>query len=272
MTTVSIVVPVCGRPELLQAVVEAADRAADDACELIVVSDGCPAAVAAVRSLPVRHRCRLYDTGQHAGFGAALARNLGARFAGGDLLVFLDADCLVGPDHAAAYRAADDGESLLLGPIDYVDEHDRSRVIEPELRGPVRHAPLVPADTRQLSWLAAHCWSGNMAVPRSRFRELGGFDLAFIGQGGEDVDFGLRYACRFQRIAVAAAPVRHVGPTSVMQRDDRGVGPFDTSRIDRLIVERHYRPGSPALVVNGGEAYFDDSAGWQAYRDLRDGA
>ena len=83
------------------------------------------------------------------------------------------------------------------------------------------------------------------------------------------MDFGLRYACRFRRIAVAAAPVRHVGPTSVMRRDDRGVGPFDTSRIDRLIVERHYRPGSPALVVNGGEAYFDDPAAWRDYRDLR---
>ena len=270
MTTVSIVVPARGRPDLLRAVVEAADHQADDACEIIVVSDGCPEAVATVRSLAVRHRCRLYDTGHHAGFGAALARNVGARFAAGDLLVFLDADCLVGPDHVAAYRAADDGETLLLGPIDYVDENDRSRVIEPELRGPLRHAPLVPADTRQLSWLAAHCWSGNMAVPRAQFRAVGGFDLAFIGQGGEDVDFGLRYACRFRRIAVAAAPVHHVGPTSIMLRDERGVGPFDTSRIDRLIVERHYRPGAPALVVNGGETYFDDSPVWQSYRDLRE--
>lgn len=270
MTTVSIIVPARGRPDLLRAVVEAADRQADHACELVVVSDGCPEAVAAVRPLRLRHRCRLYDTGRHAGFGAALARNVGARFAAGDLLVFLDADCLVGPDHVAAYRAADNGETLLLGPIDYVDETEWSRVIEPELRGPLRHAPLVPADTRQLSWLAAHCWSGNMAVPRDRFRDLGGFDLAFVGQGGEDVDFGLRYACRFRRIAVAAAPVRHVGPTSVMRRDERGVGPFDTSRIDRLIVEGHYRPGSPALVVNGGAASFDDSRAWEAYRDLRD--
>jgi hypothetical protein len=106
-----------------------------------------------------------------------------------------------------------------------------------------------------------------MAVPRGRFRELGGFDLAFLGQGGEDVDFGLRYACRFRRIAVAAAPVRHVGPTSAMKRDEHGVGPFDTSRIDRLIAERHYRPGSPALVVNGGPACFDGPV-WEAYRDL----
>lgn len=108
-----------------------------------------------------------------------------------------------------------------------------------------------------------------MAVPRRRFRELGGFDLAFVGQGGEDVDFGLRYACRFRRIAVAAATVRHVGPTSCLKRDERGVGPFDTSRIERLTTERHYRPGSAGLVVNGGVAYFDDPAAWAAYRDLR---
>ena len=268
MTTVSIIVPAHGRPDLLRSVLTAADHQSDDSYEIIVVSDGCAEAVATVREMTLRHSCRLYDTGHTAGFGAAIARNVGARFAVGNMLVFLDADCLVGPDHVAAYRAADDGKSLMLGPIEYVDPEDWSRLIEPELRGPVRHAPLVPADTRQLSWLAAHCWSGNLAVPRQRFRELGGFDQAFVGQGGEDVDFGLRYACRFRRIKVVAAAVRHVGPTSVMKRDDRGVGPFDTTRIDRLMAERHYRPGVEGLVVNGGVASFDDPDAWAAYRDL----
>jgi N-acetylglucosaminyl-diphospho-decaprenol L-rhamnosyltransferase len=268
MTAASIIVPTHGRPDLLRSVLEAADKQSDDSYEIIVVSDGCAESVATVQGMTLRHPCRLYDTGHTTGFGAAIARNVGARFSVGSLLIFLDADCLPGPEHVAAYRAAADGDALMLGPIEYVDPSDWSRVIEPELRAPLRHGPLVPADTRQLSWLAAHCWSGNMAVPRQRFCEIGGFDQAFVGQGGEDVDFGLRYACRFRRITVVAAAVRHVGPTSVMKRDDRGVGPFETSRIDRQIAERHYRPGAEGLIVNGGVAYFDDSAAWTAYRDL----
>jgi predicted glycosyltransferase involved in capsule biosynthesis len=109
-----------------------------------------------------------------------------------------------------------------------------------------------------------------MAVPRRRFREIGGFDLSFLGQGGEDVDFGLRYACRFQKIKVAAAPVRHVGLTSGVTADAlTGTGRFDTSLIKRRIADRFYRPGVPELVANGGEAYFEDDASWESFFDLR---
>ena len=109
-----------------------------------------------------------------------------------------------------------------------------------------------------------------MAVPRRRFCEIGGFDLAFLGQGGEDVDFGLRYACRFQKIKVAAAPVRHVGLTSGFTPEARaGAGRFDTTLITRRVADRFYRPGIPELVANGGEAYFKDEASWEGFVDLR---
>lgn len=269
MTDASIIIPAHGRPELLHVVLEAADRQASGAFEIIVVADGCPAAIDTVRRMRFQHPCRLYDTGCTEKFGAALARNIGARFAEGDLLVFLDADCLVGPNHVEAYRKADDGESLLLGPIDYVAEDDHTKVVERELREPLRHTPLTPSDTRQISWLATCTWSGNMAVPRRRFRSLGGFDLAFMGQGGEDVDFGLRYACCFRQIKGAPAPVRHVGLTSGVRTDAAsGQGAFDTSRINRLIAERYYRPGMAGLVVNGGEAFFDQPDAWSASIDL----
>ncbi len=78
---------------------------------------------------PVRH---LHVPGEPMPLAAA--RNRAAEAAGGDLLVFLDVDCIPGPGLVAAYaQAAAQGDGLFLGEVLYLppgacDEADLDRL------------------------------------------------------------------------------------------------------------------------------------------------
>jgi glycosyltransferase involved in cell wall biosynthesis len=265
----SVVIPAFGRPRILRHVLQLIDEQSTDAFEIIVVSDGCCQVIDTVLGMEFRHSCRLYDTGYTDGFGALRARNLGARFAVGELLIFLDADCLAGKNHVAVHLNAFEQGTLQLGPIQYVDPVDWSRVIQTEIRPPFRKAPLRPVNPDQLWWLASHCWTGNVAVPRCEFTDLGGFDERLLGRGGEDVDFGLRFACRFRRIKVVDNLVNHVGPTSGLLTMQGEADSFDTTLISQWIETGRYRHDADDLTVNGGTAYFEEKNKWRSFDDLR---
>ena len=125
----------------------------------------------------------------------AQARNLAAREAEGDELLFLDVDCIPGPDFVADYRrhlAAFDG--LVMGEVMYLpdgvnrggwDYPDFEAVAE---RHSDRQGP-PPEGIRPCNDYRCF-WSLNFALRRSDFERAGGFDERFHGYGGEDTDFG----------------------------------------------------------------------------------
>ena len=129
----------------------------------------------------------------------AKARNAGARAAlqrGADLLLFLDVDCLPGPDLVAGYVAAatDDAASarLLCGPVTYLDPpgpqgYCLDRLSDLDSPHPARPAPLpgeiFPDDNPDLFW------SLSFAVTAETWNRIGGFCEDYTGYGGEDTDF-----------------------------------------------------------------------------------
>ena len=173
--------------------------------DVIVADDGSPEPpdVSSAAGLAVRV-VRQPDLG----FRAAAARNLGAAAADGDLLVFLDADTI--PEPAYVHRL-----TRLPALV-----HDTVAV------GRRRHADLTgwtagqvhswltsvgpaPAELTEPQWLVdAYASSGDllavdarsyrfvisavMAVSRSLFDEVGGFDERFVGYGGEDWELANR--------------------------------------------------------------------------------
>src|SRR6266566_8133585 len=118
--------------------------------------------------------------------GAAAARNLGARQAQTQWILFLDSDCLLTPGLIDGYRQAMNGAVAYAGMVKaersdllsrYYDA--QSILIPPPLRdsGEARPAYLITA---------------NALVWRPALAEIGGFDEHFPDAGGEDVDLGLR--------------------------------------------------------------------------------
>jgi hypothetical protein len=116
---------------------------------------------------------------------AARARNLGAARASGDMLLFVDADCLAAPDllvrHAAAHTVAGRvvGGGVCFDAGDYWALCDNLLSFTPFL------ATAAAGERRYLPSL-------NLSLRRDLFWETGGFDERYPGAAGEDVDFSLR--------------------------------------------------------------------------------
>lgn len=130
-----------------------------------------------------------------AGIPLAAARNRAATEADGELLVFLDVDCIPRSTCIEDYRFhAGKLSGLLMGEVAYlpkdatrfgIDEpvFDRIGVKHSERAGPPAGPSAPCRDYRCF-------WSLNFAMAKSDFEATGGFDEKFVGYGGEDTDFG----------------------------------------------------------------------------------
>ncbi|HYO07471.1 MAG TPA: glycosyltransferase [Tepidisphaeraceae bacterium] len=125
--------------------------------------------------------------------GPAANRNAGAARASGEFIVFTDDDCLPSPQWLASFAA-----SLQPG----VDLYEGKTTCAAGLNPLVEEAPVN---------LHGGClWSCNLAVRKSAFAALGGFDEDFPLPWCEDLEFGDRaksagYRCQF----IAGAAVDH---------------------------------------------------------------
>jgi glycosyltransferase involved in cell wall biosynthesis len=90
--TISIIVPAHNEEDYLGATLEALNRQDYPACEIVVVANGCTDRTAQV----AQDKCHRLATLEEKGLG--VSRNLGARLATGELLIFLDADTILEPN------------------------------------------------------------------------------------------------------------------------------------------------------------------------------
>ena len=132
------------------------------------------------------------------GLPLAAARNLGANIAvarGATTLVFLDVDCLAGPQLVEAYAdaVAEEPDTVWSGPVTYLDPpppdgYDLARLAALDSPHPARPAPGVG---ERLSGADPDLfWSLSFACSAPAWRRTGGFCEGYVGYGGEDTDFG----------------------------------------------------------------------------------
>lgn len=192
MTGVSVVTLAHGRPEHLHNIVLGLCTQTLPPAELIVAvmqnrPYDLPPAPFPVRQVMIAN-----------GAGAlplAQARNVAAFGAVGDVLVFLDMDCIPAPalvsDYAQGLEAVD---GLLMGEVLYLpggaagpgwsyDSFAEVAVRHSDRRGP-------PASGIERCTDYRCFWSLNFAMRRATFLAAGGFDERYTGYGGEDTDFG----------------------------------------------------------------------------------
>ena len=140
----------------------------------------------------------------------AEARNAAAELASGDLLVFLDVDCIPGPAMIETFRetlAADD--RLWMGDVRYLPKGAAAgdwtadslagRGVEHPLLPTLNGRPLPSDDYTRF-------WSLCFACTPQTWRRIGGFDTSFGGYGGEDTDFA--FAARKAGVPFGHCPAR----------------------------------------------------------------
>ena len=157
--TLTVVIPATNRPATLPLCLEAIHAAAAPPQQVIVVDDP-----------SLRH--------------PALARNLGARQATGDVLVFIDADVTVHPDVFVRIRAAFDDDPDLTALFGSYDATPAAPGTVSRFRNLLHHH----VHQQHGGGRATTFWAGLGAVRRRTFDAAGGFAEHPI----EDIELGIR--------------------------------------------------------------------------------
>lgn len=238
---VSVVMPVHNAgPHLGEQLEALLEQELDEPWELVVADNGSTdGGIAIVEGYRARMPAlRVVDAAQRP--GPSYARNAGAAHSAGSLLLFCDADDVVGRGWLKAMvAAADAGGALLLCSDDHSLDGERAWR-PPQTRANRRGFPYLP-------WARGGC----IGVSREAFEAVGGFDEEL--HRGEDVDLCWRvqlagFRCELVPDAVVYYRLRETGGGLLRQQWRFGVSTVDLHRRYRA----HGKP-TPSLrsVVRG---------------------
>ena len=213
-STPSLIITTYNRPDALDAVLRAVARQSLPPAEVLIADDGSGGATADIigawqarLAVPLRHVWQ-----EDRGFRAAEVRNRALAVAAGDLVVFLDGDCLPRRDFIARHAALAEpgyfvaGHRLLLSQrfTAAVLAHQwapetwsLSRLAYARLSGRInRLLPVLNLPDGGWRRRAGERWEGvrtcNLAVWRRDLLRVDGLDSAFQGWGLEDSDLAIR--------------------------------------------------------------------------------
>ena len=218
---ISVIVTTYNRPDALAAVIRGLLAQTDPDFEVIIADDGSTDATRSMidgfRPLPARGPKRLVHAWQpDDGFRASAARNLGVHASKGEYLVFLDGDCIPRPDFVARHRLLAERGFMVSGSRVLLSERFTAGLLSAQppmdvhargfgywlmqrLAGHANKAiPLLSFPNSSLRHYRSVKWnrikSCNLAIWRSDYAAVNGFDESFVGWGHEDADLVLRLA------------------------------------------------------------------------------
>jgi glycosyltransferase involved in cell wall biosynthesis len=187
---ISIVIPAYNGGTQLDECLSAIARLATAPSEIIVVDDG--STDGSVQQVGARGVARVLGTG--GGKGPAVARNIGAQAATGDILFFLDADVCVHED-ATERVAAAFADPAIDAVIGSYDDDPSSRDFLSQYKN-LMHCFV----HQNASSEASTFWSGCGAIRREVFLAMSGFDANYKRPAIEDIELGYRLRRAERRI------------------------------------------------------------------------
>lgn len=201
-----------GREQALHRVLAGLAAGSRQPDELILCTIGqAPAPLPDRTPFPVR-LCRVDGDGR--GLPLARARNAAARRARGEVLVFLDVDCI--PGHNTLLRLSDAAAArpgLVVADVRClprdaaVDDYDDVTLAALGVPHP-RRPRLGPAELRLCDDYGLF-WSLCFAAGRRTLQTVGGFDERYVGCGYEDTDLAFRARDNYVPLYLCGAPVYH---------------------------------------------------------------
>lgn len=188
---VTVIVPAYNAQATLPACLEAIGRMSHRAAEVIVFSDGSTDATAAIAEASGARV--IYNTGPSLGPGHG--RNVASRGATSDLLLFVDADVVIGETCLATLIADMQAHGAKAAFASYDNKPASTRVAG--LYANLRHHFTHQHSMRE----ATTFWSGVGLIDRQVFLDLGGYDeVMFAHPSIEDVELGMRLKAHGHRI------------------------------------------------------------------------
>jgi glycosyltransferase involved in cell wall biosynthesis len=188
--TVSVIIPVYNAARYLQASLEHLRNLSPPPLECLVVDDG-----STDESAAIARRAGAIVICAEARRGPAVARNLGARAATGDILFFLDADVLVYPDAVSRVVSAFMADPALDALIGSYDDAPGSASFVSQYRN-LLHCFVHQNSRTETSTF----WTGCGAVRRQVFEAHSGFRETYWKPYLEDIEFGWRLTRAGRRI------------------------------------------------------------------------
>jgi glycosyltransferase involved in cell wall biosynthesis len=178
---ISVIIPVYNGEKTLGVLLDSLAAGNYGEREIIVVDDG---SIDRTREVASKYPVKTTSTGGRR--GPAVARNLGAKEARGDVLLFLDADTVARPDLLSHVAERFKNEPQLVAIVGYYDKVPRN-----------------PGKFARYKALMVHYWFRNAtvmesfetccgAIRREAFFKAGGFDESYIDADVEDYEFGYR--------------------------------------------------------------------------------
>jgi len=172
----SVVIPATDRPVHLTRVVEAIRQSEEPPDDIVVVEE------------PELR-------------GPAAARNAGAARAGGDVLVFVDADVVPRPDAFRRIRRAFEQQPSLTAMFGSYDDAPEAPGVVSRFRNLLHHYV-----HQESAGSAATFWAGIGAIRRDAFVDVGGFDAdRYPAASIEDIELGVRLAAAGARLELDPA-------------------------------------------------------------------
>jgi GT2 family glycosyltransferase len=206
MLVLSVIIPTFHRNDALAlclARLAPGAQTIEAGCYEVIVSD---AGTHSTAEAMLRERFPWARWSPAPGCGPGANRNAGARQARGKWLVFVDDDCLPEPGWlmAIADSAQRNGVDVVEGKTAVPDERD----------SPFYYAPY--------NLTGGYFWSCNLAVRRTVFEQMGGFDEDLVEQC-EDMEFAHRISSAhlptvFRLDALVWHPMRRIGWGGVMRQ------------------------------------------------------